>query len=151
MTFVHNFLKNIALPIGDLARWLEIEHKIPLSTTMEKWNELTGMKITTDNSSSCAEKGGENFKSDSSEVVENMKNLTKTEVKERVKSFMDQGLVDTGHTLIVTQKSKDGPLDPLLCQHVFIAGRRKGQQCFIKPNGGKDRCSSHKIKIRPEP
>ena len=51
MTFVNNFLSTLALPIGDLARWLEAEHHVPLSTTIGKWNELTGMKVTVEENS----------------------------------------------------------------------------------------------------
>lgn len=37
-------------------------------------------------------------------------------------------------------------LDPKLCQHIFIAGKRRNQQCTTKPKGGNDRCSAHKAK-----
>jgi hypothetical protein len=37
-------------------------------------------------------------------------------------------------------------LDPKLCQHLFIAGKRRNQQCTTKPKGGNDRCSAHKAK-----
>jgi hypothetical protein len=37
-------------------------------------------------------------------------------------------------------------LNPKLCQHIFIAGKRRNQQCTTKPKGGNDRCSAHKAK-----
>lgn len=55
MAFVNNFLKALTMPIGDLAKWLEEEHQVPAADTIEKWNELTGMKVTMedDNSVDC--------------------------------------------------------------------------------------------------
>lgn len=46
MAFVNNFLKNLTMPLGDLAKWLEEEHQVPVVDTIEKWNELTGMNVT---------------------------------------------------------------------------------------------------------
>jgi hypothetical protein len=37
-------------------------------------------------------------------------------------------------------------LNPKLCQHIFIVGKRRNQQCTTKPKGGNDRCSAHKAK-----
>jgi hypothetical protein len=119
MTFVNNFMKTLSIPIGALAQWLETEHQVPVSSTIEKWNELTGMKVTIDeNSTGCEEVVDQTI------VIGSKKPVT----------------ADTT-TLNGTM------LDPLLCQHVFIAGQRKGQQCCTKPKGGKDRCSAHKLKI----
>jgi hypothetical protein len=117
MTFVNNFLKTLAIPIGDLANWLEAEHHIPASATIDKWNELTGMKVTIDeNSTSCEE--------------------------------LDNQIVNVNKKPSRLATTCNGNLlDPQLCQHVFIAGHRKGQQCSTKPKGGKDRCSAHKLKI----
>jgi hypothetical protein len=111
MAFVNDFLKSLAMPIGDLAKWLEEEHQVPVKTTIEKWNELTGMNITTSG--------------DVDDVVNQTINIDK-------------------------KKNSPGPsgLDPRTCQHVFIAGKRKNQQCTTKPKGGNDRCSSHKIKVK---
>lgn len=117
MSFVNDFLKSVAMPIGDLAKWLEEEHQVPAVSTIEKWNELTGMKVTIDeNSIDCEE-------------VE------------------DQ-------TINIKKKKSNSPsptvehLDSILCQHIFIAGNRKGQQCTTKPKGGNDRCSAHKMKVK---
>jgi hypothetical protein len=106
MAFVNDFLKSLAMPIGDLAKWLEEEHQVPVKTTIEKWNELTGMNITT------------------------------------------SGDVDVVDQTINIDKKKNSGLDPKTCQHVFIAGKRKNQQCTTKPKGGNDRCSSHKNKVK---
>ena len=109
MAFVNDFLKSLAMPIGDLAKWLEEEHQVPVKTTIEKWNSLTGMNITTTG--------------DVDDVVDQTINIEKK------------------------KKSSNG-LDPKACQHVFIAGKRKGQQCTTKPKGDNDRCSSHKNKVK---
>ncbi len=118
MAFVNDFMRTLALPIADLAKWLEVEHQISVSITIAKWNELTGMKVTVDeNSASC----------------DNVEDQT-INVKKVVKKAADT--------------TNAAELDPILCQHVFIAGQRKGQQCSTKPKGGKDRCSAHKLKIK---
>jgi hypothetical protein len=109
MAFVNDFLKSLAMPIGDLAKWLEEEHQVPVKTTIEKWNELTGMNITTSG--------------DVDDVVDQTINIDK-------------------------KKNSPSGLDPKTCQHVFIAGKRKNQQCTTKPKGGNDRCSSHKNKVK---
>jgi hypothetical protein len=111
MAFVNDFLKSLAMPIGDLAKWLEEEHQVSVSDTIEKWNELTGMQVVvSDNSTTCEE------------VEEQTVNINKKNV------VKNNALIST-------------------CQHVFIAGHRKGQQCTTKPKGGNDRCSAHKIKV----
>jgi len=111
MSFVNDFLKSLAIPVSDLAAWLEREHRIPLADTIGKWNELTGMKVTMDGS--CEEVAGQTVSLAPS----------------------------TSGTLVPG-------LNPDLCQHVFIAGNRKGQQCGTKPKGkdNGNRCSAHKIR-----
>jgi hypothetical protein len=42
-------------------------------------------------------------------------------------------------------------LDPKLCQHIFITGKRRNQQCTTKPKGGNDRCNAHKAKAKTSP
>lgn len=117
MSFVNDFLKSVAMPIGDLAKWLEQEHQVPVESTIEKWNELTGMKVTIDeNSVGC----------------EDVEDQT-INIKKKKSNSPTPGV---------------GDLDSLLCQHVFIAGNRKGQQCTTKPKGGNNRCSAHKIKVK---
>lgn len=113
MAFVNDFLKSLAMPIGDLAKWLEEEHRVPVSDTIEKWNELTGMQVVVNNNTTTCE-----------EVEEQTVNIGKKNVP------------------------KNNALIPTTCQHVFIAGNRKGQQCTTKPKGGNDRCSAHKIKVK---
>jgi hypothetical protein len=108
MAFINDFLKSLAMPIGDLAKWLEEEHQVPVKTTIEKWNELTGMNITTSGD---------------------------------VDDVVDQ-------TINIDKNNSPSGLDPKTCQHVFIAGKRKNQQCTTKPKGGNDRCSSHKNKVK---
>ena len=117
MTFVNDFLKSVAMPIGQLAKWLEQEHQVPVESTIEKWNELTGMKVTMNEDSV-----------DCEEVEEQTINIKKKKSN--------------------TPACRVGDLDSTLCQHVFIAGNRKGQQCATKPKGGNDRCSAHKIKVK---
>jgi hypothetical protein len=112
MAFVNDFLKSLAMPIGDLAKWLEEEHRVPVSDTIEKWNELTGMQVVVNDTTTCEE------------VEEQTVNICKKTVPKN-------------NTLVSTT-----------CQHVFIAGNRKGQQCTTKPKGGNDRCSAHKIKVK---
>lgn len=112
MAFVNDFLKSLAMPIGDLAKWLEEEHRVPVSDTIEKWNELTGMQVVVNDTTTCEE------------VEEQTVNIGKKTVPKN-------------NTLVSTT-----------CQHVFIAGNRKGQQCTTKPKGGNDRCSAHKIKVK---
>lgn len=113
MAFVNNFLKALTMPIGDLAKWLEEEHQVPAADTIEKWNELTGMKVTMeeDNSVDC-----EDVEDQTINIEKNQKIVTNT----------------------------------LVCQHVFLTGLRKGQQCTIRPKDG-DRCSAHKNKEKKEP
>jgi outer membrane biosynthesis protein TonB len=113
MAFVNNFLKALTMPIGDLAKWLEEEHRVPAADTIEKWNELTGMKVTMeeDNSVDC-----EDVEDQTINIEKNRKIVTNT----------------------------------LVCQHVFLTGLRKGQQCTIRPKDG-DRCSAHKNKEKKEP
>lgn len=111
MAFVNDFLKSLAIPIGDLAKWLEEEHQVPVSDTIEKWNEITGMQVVVNNNGTTCE-----------------------EVEEQ--------------TVNVGKKIQVNNLIPTACQHVFIAGNRKGQQCTTKPKGGNDRCSAHKIKVK---
>lgn len=113
MAFVNDFLKSLAMPIGDLAKWLEEEHQVPVSDTIEKWNELTGMQVVVNNNTTTCE-----------EVEEQTVNIGKKNVP------------------------KNNALIPTKCQHVFIAGNRKGQQCTTKPKGDNDRCSAHKIKVK---
>jgi hypothetical protein len=110
MAFVNDFLKSLAIPIGDLAKWLEEEHQIPVVDTITKWNELTGMLVVVDNDSVICEK-----------VEDQTINIGK---KKKVQKNLNT------------------------CQHVFIAGNRKGQQCSIKPKGGASYCSAHKIKAK---
>ena len=112
MAFVNDFLKSLAMSIGDLAKWLEEEHRVPVSDTIEKWNELTGMQVVVNNNTTTCE-----------EVEEQTVNIGKKHVP------------------------KNNALIPTTCQHVFIAGNRKGQQCTTKPKGG-NRCSAHKIKVK---
>ncbi|CCV01874.1 hypothetical protein IIV22A_030L [Invertebrate iridescent virus 22] len=118
MALINDFLKSLAMPVSDLAKWLEEEHQVAVAETIEKWNQLTGMLITIDEDSvNCAS------------VEDQTININKK----------------------VTPKTNGvvGKLDPKLCQHIFIAGGRKGQQCTTKPKGGKsDRCSAHKLKVK---
>ncbi|ADO00503.1 hypothetical protein WIV_gp159 [Wiseana iridescent virus] len=119
MALINNFLKSLAMPVGDLAKWLEEEHQIPVVETISKWNELTGMQISIDEEGSA----------DCEEVEDQTININNKKV---------------GKPTLAT-----GKLNPILCQHVFVAGGRKGQQCGTKPKGGKaDRCSAHKIKVK---
>lgn len=119
MALINNFLKSLAMPVGDLAKWLEEEHQISVIETISKWNELTGMQISIDEDGSV----------DCEEVEDQTININNKKV---------------GKPTLAT-----GKLDPKLCQHVFVAGGRKGQQCTTKPKGGKsDRCSAHKIKAK---
>lgn len=56
MALVNDIVKVLALPIGSLASWLETTYNIPMSETLEKWNELTGMELSTANGVvSCSE------------------------------------------------------------------------------------------------
>ena len=99
-------MKSLAMPIGDLANWLEEEFNVPSKDTIAKWNELTGMGITLDGN--CEE------------------------VNQTINIFKKNNLPT--------------PLNENFCQHVFVAGNRKGQQCSTKPKGNKNRCSAHKLK-----
>jgi hypothetical protein len=110
MAFVNDFLKSLAIPVCDLANWLEKEHNIPTVETIKKWNEITGMKVTTD------------------------KNC--------------QEIVDQIVAVRPNQKSasSSAELNPNQCQHVFLVGNRKGQQCSTKPKGGNSKCCAHKNK-----
>lgn len=120
MALINNFLKSLAMPVGDLAKWLEEEHQIPVAETISKWNELTGMQISID----------EDGSADCEEVE-------------------DQTININNNKKVGKPTLGGGKLDPKLCQHVFVAGGRKGQQCTTKPKGGKsDRCSAHKIKAK---
>jgi len=119
MAFVNNFLKTLAIPLGDLAKWLEEEHNVPVLSTIEKWNEISGMNVTiNDTGATCAD-------------VENQ-------------------IITIGSKTVV-KSAVSTPLDSTLCQHVFIAGNRKGQQCNIRPKKGNDRCSAHKKKQPKSP
>ena len=121
MAFVNDFLKSLAMPIGDLAKWLEEEHQIPVHITIGKWNEITGMQVVIDdddNSATCEE------------VEDQTINIGKKNN---------------------TTKNTNMCLVSNTCQHVFIAGNRKGQQCTTKPKGGNDRCSAHKLKVKKSP
>jgi len=113
MAFVNDFLKSLAMPIGDLAKWLEEEHQVPVDSTIAKWNELTGMEVVVDGDSVTCE-----------DVEDQTININKK------------------------KGASTAALNSTTCQHVFIAGNRKGQQCTTKPKGGNDRCSAHKIKAK---
>jgi hypothetical protein len=107
MAFVNDFLKSLAIPVCDLADWLEKDHNIPIIETIKKWNEITGMKVTTD---------------------------------KNCKEVVDQ----TVSVVRSNQKSASSNLNQ--CQHVFLVGNRKGQQCSTKPKGGNNKCCAHKTK-----
>jgi hypothetical protein len=113
-TFINNFFQSLAIPIGDLAKWLEKEHQVPISDTIEKWNELSGMQVIID---------------DNTTTCEEVNHTTTIKIK--------------------TNDSKNNGLISTTCQHVFVSGNRKGQQCTTKPKGG-DRCSAHKLKIKKD-
>jgi hypothetical protein len=51
---------------------------------------------------------------------------------------------DVGHVAVSVNRSKSN--HGLTCKHVFINGKRRGQQCAIRPKGGAEFCSSHKTK-----
>jgi len=55
MAFVNNFLNSLTIPVGELAKWLEREHNIPLEVTISKWNTITGINVVIeeDKSFSC--------------------------------------------------------------------------------------------------
>lgn len=46
MALIMEIMKTIANPIGELAVWLEETYQVEVSETIEKWYELTGMKIS---------------------------------------------------------------------------------------------------------
>src|SRR5574344_1387378 len=46
MALIMEIMKTIANPIGELAVWLEETYQVEVCETIEKWHELTGMKIT---------------------------------------------------------------------------------------------------------
>ena len=46
MTLVMEIMKTIAMPIGELALWLEETYQVSINDTITKWAELTGMNIT---------------------------------------------------------------------------------------------------------
>jgi outer membrane biosynthesis protein TonB len=59
----------------------------------------------------------------------------------------DVDVEDVGHVAVSVNRSKSNKKN-LTCKHVFINGKRRGQQCVIKPKGGAEFCSSHKIKAK---
>lgn len=46
MSLIMEIMKTIATPIGELALWLEETYQVDINETINKWGELTGMKIT---------------------------------------------------------------------------------------------------------
>jgi hypothetical protein len=46
------------------------------------------------------------------------------------------------------QKVSGPPIVSGLCQHIFLVGNRKGQQCTTKPKGGNNKCCAHKTKVK---
>lgn len=119
MSLLNDFLKSLTMPVGDLAKWLYEEHQVPVNDTIAKWNSLTGMKIT---------------------IEEDVVNC---------EEVADQTIAIKNKNQNVNNIQLDPnniQLDPKLCQHIFIAGKRRNQQCTTKPKGGNDRCSAHKAK-----
>ncbi|AHL67590.1 hypothetical protein DH26_gp097 [Chloriridovirus anopheles1] len=117
MAFVNDFMRSLALPIGELAKWLEEEHNVPSNSTIEMWNKISGMNVQL---------------TETGPITEEVKNQTIN---------------------ISTTNKKCGGTNPNenMCQHIFLVGKRKGQQCNIKPKYGADKCSAHKPKPKPKP
>lgn len=61
-------------------------------------------------------------------------------------SITCQTVVDQTVQIEKTTNQQKSRLNPVLCQHVFIVGTRKGQQCTTKPKSGNNRCGAHKSK-----
>jgi hypothetical protein len=63
MALIMEIMKTIAMPIGELALWLEETYQVDINETIGKWGELTGMKITVkENVTSCGEETVETIK-----------------------------------------------------------------------------------------
>ena len=119
MAFVNNFMKTLTMPIGELAKWLEENHNVPMNLTIEKWNDITGMNVSVDESGfNCSDV------IDQTIVIGKGEKATKKKQKRVV-------------------PPPPSTLDPSLCQHIFMAGQRRNTQCNIKPKNGNTKCSSH--------
>jgi hypothetical protein len=44
-SIMNEFAKALMKPICEMAEWLQKEHSIPVKDTIDKWNELSGMKV----------------------------------------------------------------------------------------------------------
>ena len=113
MAFVNNFLKNLTMPLGDLAKWLEEEHQVPVVDTIEKWNELTGMNVTI----------GDDEAFDCEDVVDQTIDLNKKELDANV----CQHVFRTGN-----RKGQQCTIKPKGGSDRCSAHRKKGRKQAVK-------------------
>jgi len=134
MAFINDFLRTLALPVSELAKWLETEHQVPVTLTIEKWNELTGMKVIVDVDNQIVD-------------CEDMEGQTIRIPKKTAIDLVDDALVAMDVALKGAKKeikSNQPILNPKKCQHVYVSGYHKGEQCKVYPTEGWTLCAAHR-------